>query len=379
MDNKFVNLHLHSEYSLLDGACRIKDLVKRAKELGQPAVAVTDHGNLYAAVEFYNEAKAQGIKPIIGCEVYVAPRTRFDKLSGQDGKPFHLVLLCENNEGYHNLAKIVSIGYTEGFYNKPRVDVETLQKYSKGIIALSGCIAGEIPRLLANGEYDKAKETALLYRDIFGSENYYIEIQNHGIREEMTVLPLLYRLSAETGIPLCATNDAHYITKADAKVQRVLIAIQTNTPLSQPSPLAFPTAEFYMKSYDEMAKLFPNNIEAVENTVKIAERCNVEFEFGKIKLPRYEAEGVTDNTEYFVKLCREGLRRRYGEKPPAEYAERLEYELGVIIKMGYTDYYLIVWDFVNYAKTHDIPVGPGRGSGAGSIAAYCIEIGRAHV
>lgn len=373
MDN-FVNLHLHSEYSLLDGACRIKDLVARAKELGQNAVAVTDHGNLYAAVEFYNEAKAQGIKPVIGCEVYVAPRTRFDKISGLDSKPYHLVLLCKNNEGYHNLAKIVSIGYTEGFYNKPRVDVETLQKYSRGIIALSGCIAGELPRLLANGEYDKAKETALLYRNIFGEGNYYIEIQNHGIREEMSVLPLLFRLSAETGIPLCATNDAHYITKADAKVQRVLIAIQTNTPLSQPSPLAFPTVEFYMKTHDEMARLFPNHIEAVENTVKIAERCNVEFEFGKIKLPRYEAEGVTDNKEYFVKLCRDGLKKRYGEVPPKAYEERLEYELGVIIKMGYTDYYLIVWDFVNYAKTHDIPVGPGRGSGAGSIAAYCIGI-----
>ncbi|MGN1303929.1 MAG: DNA polymerase III subunit alpha [Oscillospiraceae bacterium] len=373
MDN-FVNLHLHSEYSLLDGACRIKDLVARAKELGQSAVAVTDHGNLYAAVEFYNAAKAQGIKPIIGCEVYVAPRSRFDKLSGIDGKPFHLVLLCESNEGYHNLAKLVSIGYTEGFYNKPRVDVETLRKYSKGLIALSGCIAGELPRLIANGEYEKAKETALLYRDIFGSGNYFIEIQNHGIREEMSVLPFLYRLSAETGIPLCATNDAHYITKADAKVQRVLISIQTNTPLSQPSPLAFPTSEFYMKTHDEMAALFPNHIEAVENTVGIAERCNVEFEFGKIKLPRYEAEGVTDNKEYFKRLCRDGLKKRYGSTPPQAYEERLEYELEVIIKMGYTDYYLIVWDFVNYAKTHDIPVGPGRGSGAGSIAAYCIGI-----
>ena len=373
MDN-FVHLHLHSEYSLLDGACRIKDLVARAKALGQTAVAVTDHGNLYAAVEFYNEAKSQGIKPIIGCEVYVAPRSRFDKLPGADGKPYHLVLLCESNEGYQNLVKIVSTGYTEGFYNKPRVDTEVLRKYSKGIIALSGCIAGEIPRLLSNGEYEKAKETALLYRDIFGSDNYFIEIQNHGIREELSVLPLLYRLSAETGIPLCATNDAHYITKADAKVQRVLISIQTNTPLSQPSPLAFPTTEFYMKSHDEMAALFAGHTEAVENTVKIAERCNVEFEFGKIKLPRYEAEGVTDNTEYFVKLCRDGLRKRYGEKTPEEYAKRLEYELEVIIKMGYTDYYLIVWDFVNYAKTHDIPVGPGRGSGAGSIAAYCIGI-----
>ncbi len=370
----FVHLHLHSEYSLLDGACRIKELVKKVKELGQSAVAVTDHGNLYAAIEFYNEAKANGIKPIIGCEVYVAPRTRFDKVHGIDGKPYHLILLCENNEGYQNLIKLVSIGYTEGFYNKPRIDLEVMKKHSKGLIAMSACIAGEIPRLLLNGEYEAARARAMEYNSIFGQGNYFLEVQNHNLREELSVLPLLYRLSSETGIPLCASNDAHYISKSDAKIQKVLIAIQTNTPLSSPNSLNFPTEEFYIKSYDEMSALFGSKHEALENTVKIAERCNVEFEFGVIKLPKYEIEGVKNNAEYFSSICRAGLKERYGANTPAEYAERLEYELNVIISMGYVDYYLIVWDFVRYAKTHDIPVGPGRGSGAGSIAAYCIGI-----
>ena len=370
----FVHLHVHSEYSLLDGACRLKELVKRVKELGQTAVAVTDHGNLYAAIEFYNEAKAAGIKPIIGCEVYVAPRTRFDKIHGQDNKPYHLVLLCENNEGYDNLIKLVSIGYVDGFYNKPRVDLEVLKKHSKGLIALSGCIAGEIPRLLMNGEYDNAVAAAIRYRDIFGENNFFIEIQNHGIKEELSVLPLLYKLSAQTGIRLAATNDAHYIAKHDAKIQKVLVAIQTNTPLSKPSPLNFPTNEFYIKTAEEMEQLFSGRNDAIQVTAEIAERCNVEFEFGVIKLPRYEIPGTTDNAGYFTKMCREGLRRRYGDDVPEEYKARLEYELDVIIKMGYVDYFLIVWDFINYAKTHGIPVGPGRGSGAGSIAAYCIGI-----
>lgn len=373
MDN-FVHLHLHSEYSLLDGACRINDLVKRIKELGQPAVAITDHGCLYAAIEFYNTAVSNGIKPIIGCEVYVAPRTRFDKVHGIDNKPYHLVLLCENNEGYQNLIKLVSIGYTEGFYNKPRVDLDVLKRYNKGLIALSACIAGEIPRLLLNGEYDNAKAKALEYRDIFGTDNYFIEIQNHNLREELSILPLLYKLSAETGIPLCATNDAHYIQKNDAKIHKVLVAIQTNTPLSKPSPLNFPTNEFYIKTGEEMSQLFPGKSSAVENTLKIAERCNVTFEFGKIKLPRYEISGVTENSGYFRKMCMDGLYRRYGNTPPAEYLKRLEYELDVITTMGYVDYYLIVWDFISYAKKRNIPVGPGRGSGAGSIAAYCIGI-----
>jgi len=370
----FVHLHLHSEYSLLDGACRIKQLVRYAKELGQEAVAVTDHGCMYSAIEFYNEAVAQGIKPIIGCEVYVAPRTRFDKIHGQDNKPYHLVLLCKNNTGYQNLIKLVSYGYTEGFYNKPRVDIELLAKYHEGLIALSACLAGEIPRKLVNGEYESAKAVALKYRDIFGDGNYYIEIQNHNIPEEMRILPLLYRLSAETGIPLVATNDAHYITKQDHEVQRVLIAIQTNTLLSEPNPLSFPTNEFYMKSEAEMRELFANVPQAVDNTAKIAEMCNVEFEFGKIKLPKFTIENVTDNVDYFRKLCYKGMKKRYGENPSAEITERMEYELDVITRMGYVDYFLIVWDFIRYAREQKIPVGPGRGSGAGSIAAYCIGI-----
>ncbi len=370
----FVHLHLHSEYSLLDGACRLKQLVSYAKELGQTAVAVTDHGNMYAAVEFYNEAVSQGIKPIIGCEVYVAPRTRFDKIHGHDNKPYHLVLLCKNNEGYQNLIKMVSYSYTEGFYNKPRVDIELLEKYHEGLIALSGCLAGEIPRLLSNGEYHNAKTTALRYLDIFGEGNYYLEVQNHNIPEEMRNLPLIYRLSAETGIPLAATNDAHYISKRDAEVQRVLIAIQTNTPLSEPNPLSFPTDEFYMKSEAEMRELFANVPHAVDNTAKIADMCNVTFEFHKTKLPKFTAEGVTDNEAYFRKLCFAGMKKRYGENPPAEYIERMNYELDVVSSMGYVDYYLIVWDFIRYAREQKIPVGPGRGSGAGSIAAYCIGI-----
>lgn len=370
----FVHLHLHSEYSLLDGACRIGQLVSRAKEMGQTAVAVTDHGCMYAAVDFYNEAVSQGIKPIIGCEVYVAPRTRFDKIHGIDNKPYHLVLLCKDNGGYRNLIKLVSLGCTEGFYSKPRVDLELLEKYHEGLIALSGCLAGEIPRKLSNGEYDNAKAVALRYLEIFGDGNYYIEVQNHDISEEIRILPLLYRLSAETGIPLAATNDAHYVLKEDAEIQRVLIAIQTNTPLSEPNPMSFQTDEFYMKSEEEMRRLFANVPHAVDNTASIAERCNVTFEFGKLLLPEFTAEGVTDNVSYFTELCRKGLKKRYGENPPAKYSERLDYELGVIIKMGYVDYFLIVWDFIRYAREQGIPVGPGRGSGAGSIAAYCIGI-----
>lgn len=371
MDN-FVHLHLHSEYSLLDGACRIKELVKRVKELGQTAVAVTDHGNMYGTIDFYNEALANGIKPIIGCEVYVAPHSRLEKDFSRDSKPYHLVLLCENNEGYKNLIKLVSIAYTEGFYSKPRVDLEVLERYSGGLIAMSACLAGQIPRQLSNGEYEAAKKTALEYKRIFGAGNFFIELQNHSIPEEMRILPMLAKLAGETGIPVAATNDCHYIHKYDAKVQRVLIAIQTNTLLNEPNPLNFPTDEFYMKSGEEMSRLFASYPDAVANTADIAERCNVSFEFGKIKLPRYEMTGVTDNTAFFRGMCEDGLKRRYGENAAAK--ARLEYELDVVVKMGYVDYYLIVWDFINYAKSQGIPVGPGRGSGAGSIAAYAIGI-----
>lgn len=372
--DSFVNLHLHTEYSLLDGACRIERLMERIKELGQTAAAITDHGNMYGAVEFWSAAKKHGIKPIIGCEVYVAPRSRFDKETGIDSSPYHLVLLCRNNTGYQNLVKLVSLGSIEGFYNKPRVDFELLKKHHEGLICLSACLAGEIPRLLVGGQYEKAKETALSYREIFGSDSYYIEIQNHGIENELKILPQLYKLSAETGIPLAATNDCHYINKSDAEMQNVLLCIQINKMVGEANGMGFETDEFYVKSADEMYALFKEHEEAVTNTVLIADQCNVEFEFGNIKLPKFTVEGVADNCEYFRRLCCDGMYERYGQNPPEKVAQRLEYELDVITKMGYTDYYLIVWDFIRYARENNIPVGPGRGSGAGSLCAYCIGI-----
>lgn len=376
----FINLHVHSEYSLLDGACRIKDMVSRAKEMGQTALAVTDHGNMYAAVDFYNECNAQGIKPIIGCEVYVAPRSRFDKSAGAMYRPYHLILLCKNETGYKNLIKMVSLGFTEGFYSKPRVDTELIKEHSQGLICLSGCVAGEIPRKITSGDYDAARETALLYNSIFGQGNFYIEVQNHGISEEAKVLPALLRLSAETGIPLAATNDAHYVKKEDAKIQRILLAIQTNTLLSENIPIAFPNDEFYLKSENEMRALFRGAEQAVDNTAKIAEMCDFKMEFGVLKLPRFDLSEEqkkrfgNDNITFFTNMCRYGLKKRYGKNPDEEVVKRLEYELDVVIRMGYVDYYLIVWDFIAYAKSRDIPVGPGRGSGAGSLAAYCIGI-----
>lgn len=369
----FVHLHVHSEYSLLDGACRIKQLVSHVKELGQTACAVTDHGNMFAAVEFYNECKAQGIKPIIGCEVYVAPRTRHDKIAKIDTSPYHLILLCKNKQGYQNLIKMVSLGYTEGFYNRPRIDLELLEKYHDGLICLSACLAGEIPRKLTNGDFEGAKQTAMRYLGIFGEGNYYIEIQNHKFAEQQRIIPLLIKLSAETGIPLAATNDAHYIKKSDANAQRVLVCISTATTINDPNKLEFPTEEFYIKSGDEMAQLFPSQPQAIYNTVKIAEQCNVEFEFGKTKLPYFHIDGIDDNQQFLRDMCHKGVYQRY-QNPTKEAFERLEYELSVITKMGYTDYYLIVWDFINYAKKHGVPVGCGRGSGAGSLCAYCIGI-----
>ncbi|MCI8360607.1 MAG: DNA polymerase III subunit alpha, partial [Clostridiales bacterium] len=369
----FAHLHLHTEYSLLDGACRIDPLFARAKELGQKAVAITDHGVMYGAVEFYKEALKQGIKPIIGCEVYVAPRTRFDKVHELDSDYSHLVLLCENNQGYRNLTRMVSKSFTEGFYGKPRVDRELLEAHHEGLIALSACLAGEIPKALQRGDYQAAKETALWYDRVFGRDNYYLELQNHGLREQLEINPFLIKLSGETGIPLVATNDAHYLTPEDSRMQKVLICIQTNHTVDEDNPLAFGTDQFYMKSGEEMAALFPDQPQAIENTVRIADRCQVEFEFGKIKLPVYDI-GDQDHGEYFRSLCYEGLRRHYGPDPDKTLTDRLEYELDVIHSMGYTDYYLIVQDFVNYAKSQGIPVGPGRGSGAASLAAYCVGI-----
>ena len=370
----FVHLHLHTEYSLLDGACRINKLMDRVKELGQNSVAVTDHGVMYGAVDFYKAAKENGIKPVIGCECYVAQRTRHDKVHGLDNERYHLVLLCENNKGYENLIAMVSKAWTEGFYTKPRIDRELLEKHHEGLIALSGCLAGEIPRLLTRGEYDKAKETALWYRDVFGEGKYFIEIQNHGLREQLDIIPDLVRLSRETGIPLVATNDAHYINKEDSSVQQVLICIQTNHILGEATGLEFSTDEFYIKSEEEMLELFSQIPEAVENTQKIADMCNIEFEFGNTKLPHFEVPNNMDHFEYFRNQCFYGLSQHKGDNPPQNYIDRLNYELDVINKMGYVDYFLIVHDFIRYAKSRKIPVGPGRGSGAGSLAAYCIGI-----
>ena len=372
-ERQFTHLHVHTEYSLLDGACRIDQLFDRVKELGQTAIAITDHGVMYGCVDFYKAAKKAGIKPIIGCEVYVATRTRFDKVARIDGNR-HLILLCKNETGYKNLIKMVSAGFIEGFYSKPRVDHELLEQYHEGLICLSACLAGEVPQALLAGDYDRAKEIALWYNNLFGQGNYYLEVQDHGIEEQQTVLPQLLRLSKETGIPLVATNDAHYLRKEDSKMQSILICIQTGKTVNDQDRMEFETDEFYLKSTDEMYDLFSICPEACGNTNKIAEQCNFDFEFGVTKLPYFEAPDGMENQEYFEKLCREGLVRRYGEHPDPELTKRLEYEIGVIKRMGYTNYYLIVFDFINYAKSQGIPVGPGRGSGAGSLCAYCVGI-----
>ena len=369
----FVHLHLHTEYSLLDGACRIKKLMPRVKELGQNAVAITDHGVMYGVIDFYREAQKYDIKPIIGCEVYVANRSRFSKEYQMDWS-YHLVLLCENNTGYKNLIKLVSAGFIDGFYKKPRIDKELLKQYHEGLIALSACLAGEIPRHLTQNDYDAAKAAALEYRDIFGENNYFIEIQDHGYADQKRILPNLIRLSNETGIPLVATNDCHYINKDDAKMQNVLVCIGTNHTVDEENEMAFETDEFYVKSEEEMLRIFSAVPSALENTQKIADRCNMSFEFGHTKLPAFNAPDGRDNVEYFESMCKEGLYRHYGEKPSDELWERLNYELGIIKRMGYVNYYLIVHDFIQYAKSVGIPVGPGRGSGAGSLCAYCIGI-----
>ncbi len=373
--DSFVNLHVHTEYSLLDGACRIKKLVERVKELGQTAVAITDHGNMYGVAEFWKTAKNVGVKPIIGCEVYVAPRTRHDREPKLDARPYHLILLCENNIGYRNLVKLVSAGFIEGFYNRPRVDLELLKKYHEGLICLSACLIGEVPRLLADGQYLAAKAKALEYRDIFGEGNYFLEVQDHGIREERLILPQLYRLSAETGIPLAATNDCHYLRREDAELQNVLLCIQTGKLLGEPTGLSFETNEFFVKSADEMAELFRGHEEAVTNTALIAERCNVSMDFdSSVKIPHFEVEGVSDNAAYLRDLSYAGLYKRYGQNVAGSIVKRLDYELSVITEKCFTDYFLIVWDFIRFARENGIPVGPGRGSGAGSLVAYCIGI-----
>lgn len=370
----FTHLHLHTEYSLLDGACRLDDVLDRAIELGQKSIAITDHGVMYGAVDFYKKAKAKGIKPIIGCEVYLASRTRFDKVHALDSERYHLVLLCKNATGYQNLIAMLSKAWTEGFYTKPRIDRELLEQYHEGLIALSACLAGEIPRALVSGDYEGAKEKALWYNNVMGQGNFFLELQNHGIREQKVIEPLIIKLSKETGIPLVATNDTHYVSREDSKIQQVLICIATNTTLGQGNGLEFDSDEFYLKSEEEMRELFSHVPEAVDNTEKIAEMCNYDFEFGNTKLPHFEVPEGRDHFDWFREQCYKGLYKNYGKNPPQEYIDRLEYELGVINKMGYTDYYLIVHDFIRHAKSKGIPVGPGRGSGAGSIAAYCIGI-----
>lgn len=378
----FTHLHVHSEYSLLDGACRVPELVARAKELGQDSLALTDHGVMYGAVAFYKACRAAGVKPILGVEAYIAAGSRLDKAGPLANERHHLVLLCENNEGYANLMKLVSLSFTEGFYRKPRMDREILRKYSKGLIALSGCLAGDIPSALMDGNYEKAKACALEYLDIFGEGNFFIEVQDHSMPEEAQIRAQLIRLSRETGIPMVCTNDTHYLRQEDARTQKILLCIQTNHTLKEETGMDLRTEEFYLKSEDQMRDLFGDIPEALENTQRIAERCNVELEFGVTKLPHFEIPkdnpyGLIEadpHAAYLRAMAEEGLVRRYGDDPPTEYRERLDYELSVVDRMGYTDYYLIVHDFVAYAKRQDIPVGPGRGSGAGSIAAYCVGI-----
>ena len=370
----FAHLHVHSEYSLLDGACRIEPMLDKIKSMGQTSVALTDHGVMYGVVDFYKAAKARGLNPIIGCEVYVAPRSRFDKVHGIDNERYHLILLCKNNTGYKNLIKLVSEGWVNGFYTKPRVDKELLEQHHEGLIALSGCLAGEVARALERNDYEEAKKVAEWYNGVFGDGNYYLEIQNHGLDEQLRINPMLISLSKELNIPLAATNDAHYVDKQDSKIQQVLICIQTNHTLGEDTGLEFGTQEFYLKSEEEMRKAFSECPQAVDNTAKIAEQCHVEFEFGKTKLPHFDVPDGWSHFDWFANLCRKGLKERYGDSPPQEYIDRLEYELGIIDKMGYTDYYLIVHDFIRHAKSVGIPVGPGRGSGAASICAYCIGI-----
>ena len=369
----FVNLHVHTEFSLLDGACRISGIMDRVKELGQTAVAITDHGVMYGCIDFYKAAKAAGVKPIIGCEVYVTRRSMADRVHGIDNDPYHLVLLCKNRKGYENLCLMVSEAFINGFYGKPRVDLELLEKYHEGLIALSACLGGGVPQYLLNEDYEGAKNYALRLAGIFGEGNFYLELQDHGIAEQRPVNQGVARIARETGLPLVATNDAHYLRKEDAKMQDVLLCIQTGKTVDDENRMRFETEEFYLKSEQEMRDLFPNYPEAIENTAEIAEKCNLDFVFNEYHLPSFPVpEGYT-NEEYFRKLCMDGFAERYPHRP-AEYLERLEYEISVISRMGYVNYYLIVWDFIRYAKENDIPVGPGRGSGAASIVAYCMHI-----
>ena len=370
----FCHLHVHTEYSLLDGVCRIDKLADRLQELGQSAIAITDHGNMYGVIDFYRACKKAGIHPVIGCEVYVAPRTRFDKDHALDSESRHLVLLCENETGYRNLSYMVSMAYVEGFYIKPRIDLDLLRVHSEGLIALSACLAGELPRLLRAGDYEAAKAHALEMAELFGPDHYYLELQDHGIQAQREVAQGILRIHDETGLPLVVTNDAHYLRREDAATQDVLMCVQMGKTVDDPNRMKFETEEFYLKSEEEMASLFPDYPEAVSNTEKIARMCRLEFTFGQHHLPQFQLpDGYTDSWDYFRDLCAQGFAARYPDQPQA-YRERLDYEMGVIREMGFVDYFLIVSDFIGYAKAQGIPVGPGRGSAAGSIVSYCLRI-----
>lgn len=369
----FAHLHVHTEYSLLDGACRINKIASATRQKGMTSLAITDHGVMYGVIDFYRACIKENIKPVIGCEVYVAPHSRFDKTSSYE-KYYHMVLLCENNTGYQNLIKLVSYGFTEGFYSKPRIDDELLEKYHDGLICLSACLAGEIPQKLLDGDYNAAKAKAEYYRDLFGKDNFFIELQDHGIEEQQRIIPSLVRIADEIGVDIVATNDSHYIEKEDSKTHNILLCIQTNRTINDNDRMEFQTNEFYLKTEEEMRLLFPKYPQAIENTQKIADRCNVEFEFGVRKLPRFDVPNNEDHLEYFRRNCYKGLYKHYGENPDRSLIDRLEYEISTVAKMGFVDYYLIVNDFVQYAKSNGIPVGPGRGSGAGSLCAYCIGI-----
>ncbi len=373
MNKDFIHLHVHTEYSLLDGFSRLDKLIGRAKELNMQAIAITDHGCMFGAIDFYKKAKKAGIKPVIGCEVYTAARGLRDKDPNYDKRYGHLVLLAENMTGYKNLIKLVSTSYVEGFYYKPRVDIEELRKHSEGIIALSACLAGDVSNNILNRNYEEAKKFALLYREIFGENNFYLEIQDHHLPEQKEVNAGLVKLSKETGIPLVATNDLHYVNKEDSKTHDVLMCIQMGKTLNDPSRMKFGSDEFYLKSREEMEELFPYAIEALDNTVKIAERCNVEFDFNTYHLPKYDVPQGYTTESYLRELCFKGLEERY-QNPTQEAIDRLNYEIDVISKMGYIEYFLITWDFINYAKENNIMVGPGRGSAAGSIVAYTLRI-----
>jgi len=372
----FVHLHTHTEYSLLDGSNKIKEYVARVKELGMTAAAITDHGVMFGAIDFYRECIKEGIKPIIGCEVYVAPNSRFDReVNGGDDRYYHLILLAKNNTGYHNLMKIVSAGYTDGFYYKPRVDFEIIEQYHEGLICSSACLAGEVPRYIQKGMYEEAKKVVMKYRDCFGPDNYYLELQDHGIPEQQTVNQALIRMSKELGIPLIATNDAHYTKAEDATAHDILLCIQTGKKVTDEDRMRYEGGQYYIKSEEEMRRLFSYASEAIDNTQKIADMCDVSITFGESKLPHFEVpEGFTSWT-YLRSLCFEGLEKRYPDADnKEELVERLEYELGIINNMGFVDYFLIVWDFIHYAKSNGYAVGPGRGSAAGSIVSYCLEI-----